>query len=245
MLGSWKVVFSFCLIAVSALLFGLHYAIFRDGHHIFFYLLFDIAFVPINVLLVTLVLERLLETKQKEQRLQKLNMVVDAFFSEVGTPLLRFWRLFEGDNPGLQERLLARSDWTDRDFLRQANDLRRYTLKTDAGRIDLDQLKAFLTERRAFLLSLLENPSLLEHDKFTDMLWALSHLTEELLARRKLNALSAADLEHFSGDIKRAFSSVIFVWLEHMRHLKRDYPYLYSLSVRMNPFNPAAQGEIA
>jgi len=30
----------------------------------------------------------------------------------------------------------------------------------------------------------------------------------------------------------------------YMQHLKNDYPYLFSLAVRMNPMNPEAHAEI-
>jgi hypothetical protein len=37
---------------------------------------------------------------------------------------------------------------------------------------------------------------------------------------------------------------LIGVWLEYMKHLSRHYPYLYSLAIRTNPFNPNASVEI-
>ncbi len=46
------------MLACSAALYALHYAVFRDLRHIFLYLIGDIAFVPVQVLLVVLVIER-------------------------------------------------------------------------------------------------------------------------------------------------------------------------------------------
>ena len=40
-----------------------------------------------------------------------------------------------------------------------------------------------------YLLTLLENPNLLEHDRFTDLLWTTTHLDEELEARPSLDNL--------------------------------------------------------
>ena len=51
-------------------------------------------------------------------------------------------------------------------------------MKSASG--NLDELKLFLISKRNFLLMLLENPNLLEHDAFTDLLRAVFHLTEEL-----------------------------------------------------------------
>ena len=50
---------------------------------------------------------------------------------------------------------------------------------------------------------------------------------------------------HLSGDITRAYGLLVREWLAHMEHLKREYPYLFSLAVRMNPFDPEASAVVA
>ena len=94
------------------------------------------------------------------------------------------------------------------------------------------------------MLGLLENPNLLEHDEFTDLLWAVFHLIEELEVRRSLDRLPGSDMNHLSVDIKRAYSHLIREWIMYMRHLQQDYPYLYSLAARTNPMNPDARVEV-
>ena len=108
----------------------------------------------------------------------------------------------------------------------------------------MEVLKNFLTGKRSFLLGLLENPNLLEHESFTDLLWAVFHLTEELNSRADTTGLPDTDYEHLSGDIKRAYVLLISEWLSYMKHLKVDYPYLFSLAVRTNPFDPDALPEV-
>jgi hypothetical protein len=49
-----------------------------------------------------------------------------------------------------------------------------------------------------FLLGLMANPNLLEHESFTDLLWAVFHLTDELTHREDVSALADADLEHLA-----------------------------------------------
>jgi len=89
-------------------------------------------------------------------------------------------------------------------------------------------------------LRLLENPNLLEHESFTELLWAVFHLTEELCSRVDLKQFPDADFQHLSGDIKRAYVLLIAEWLAYMKHLRDSYPYLFSLAARMNPFDPKA-----
>jgi len=98
-----------------------------------------------------------------------------------------------------------------------------------------------LLGKRAFLLGLLENPNLLEHETFTELLWAVFHLTEELSVREDVRRLSPTDGEHLAGDIRRAYAILIVEWLAYMKHLKHDYPYLFSFALRTNPFDPNAQ----
>jgi hypothetical protein len=40
--------------------------------------------------------------------------------------------------------------------------------------------------------------------------------------------------------MKRAYLLLISEWLAYLKHLKENYPYLFSLSVRTNPFDPNA-----
>jgi hypothetical protein len=88
------------------------------------------------------------------------------------------------------------------------------------------------------MLSMFENPNLFEHDRFTQMLWALYHLMDELRSRENLEGLPAADLKHLSGDIRRAYALLVTEWAYIIRHMKQRYPYLYSLAARKNPFTP-------
>ena len=60
-----------------------------------------------------------------------------------------------------------------------------------------------------------------------------------------LNQLEEANYKHFTGDIERAYSSLILEWLTYMIHLKDDYPFLFSFVARTNPFDPEAQAEIS
>ena len=122
--------------------------------------------------------------------------------------------------------------------------LENHEHKIDCRAGDLQGLQDFLARQRSFLLRLLENPNLLEHDYFTELLWAVFHLAEELSHRARVKDLPDTDYEHLSGDIKRVYQLLVREWLSHMEHLKGDYPYLFSLAVRTNPFDPHASAEV-
>jgi hypothetical protein len=67
------------------------------------------------------------------------------------------------------------------------------------------------------------------------MLWAIFHLLEELDARTSFENMPKSDIAHLNNDIKRVFGYLSREWVIYMKHLKQDYPYLFSLAVRMNP----------
>ncbi|MDP2167062.1 MAG: hypothetical protein Q8J64_01885 [Thermodesulfovibrionales bacterium] len=236
----WQVFLGLGLIALSAMLYALHYAMFRDSHHIFIYLIGDIAFVPIEVLLVTLIIHRLLSQREKQGMLDKMNMVIGAFFSAAGTGLLKKLSGFSPKPSCMDKNLIATAGWSEKDFKNASTCVKDIDHGLDSKRADLAELRDFLSDRQDFMLRLLENPTLLEHDSFTDLLWAVFHLTEELQARENLNDLPASDLEHLTGDMKRVYSQLISEWLAYLKHLKGAYPFLYSLAVRTNPLNPEA-----
>jgi len=114
---NWQFVLGMTLVMLSLLLYVIHFSIFRDAHHIFIYLIGDIAFVPIEVLLVTLIIHRLLTQREKRSMLQKLNMVIGAFFSEVGTALLSHFSGFDSDPERIRKELVVKGDWSEAQFL--------------------------------------------------------------------------------------------------------------------------------
>jgi hypothetical protein len=233
----WQLFLGIGLVALSALLYYFHYVVFHDAHHIFIYLVGDVAFVPIEVLLVTLIIHKLLSAREKRVRLEKLNMVIGAFFSEVGTKLLTHFSDFD---PGLEEirsKLLVRSNWTDREFSVVSSELRQYQYGIDMNKVNLEHLRDFIMSKRDFLVRLLENPTLLEHESFTSLLRAVFHMAEELESRDDFRNLPESDYTHIAGDMKRAYILLVKEWLDYMKHLKHNYPYLFSLAIRVNPFD--------
>lgn len=237
---NWKVLTGLVLIAFSGLFYFIHYAIFRDSHHIFLYLIGDIAFLPIEVLLVTLIIEHLLNEREKQALLKKMNMLIGAFYSEAGMKLMKYCSGYSSDLLEIRNRMLITVKWTDKDFSNAMEFVRSSDPKIDSRKGDLRMMRDFLQEKRDFLLGLLANPNLLEHDAFTDLLWAVFHLAEELSVRNTLEGLPRTDYDHLSGDMKRAYAQLLSEWLAYMKHLKSDYPYLFSLAIRMNPMDADA-----
>ena len=183
---SWQIILGVVLVVLSAAVYFIHYVFFHDVHHILIYLVGDIAFVFIEVLLVTLIIHRLLGEREKRAMLEKMNMVIGTFFSEVGTELLVRFSCTDENRKQLVQRLSSTKDFTMKQFETIGRELKQHSYTVHAEPGMLVDLKKFLVGKRDFLLRLLANPNLLEHDSFTNLLWAVFHLTDELSHRKNM-----------------------------------------------------------
>ena len=219
---NWRVYFGIFLVAISALLYLVHYYEFRDLYHIAIYGLGDLAFLPIEVLLVVLVVDWAISEQEKRSQITKLNMVIGIYFSEVGTALLKAFSSFDPNVEKIRNELLVKGTWTTRDFAEASIRLNKHKYKLVYEKDDpkalqfLQNLRSFLISQRGFLLRLLENPNLLEQEAFTEQLWAVFHLADELYYRPELTALPNSDYRHLAVDAQRAYGALASEWLKYM-----------------------------
>ena len=144
----WKLIAGMALVTLSLALYTAHYLIFQDAHHIIIYLLGDIAFIPIEVLVVTLIIDQMLESREKKQRMEKLNMVIGTFFSTTGTPLLSLLSRADPCIDTLRPSLVVRDNWTDKEFSALKSTVGHYSCGVKEENVDLEALRAFLLDKR-------------------------------------------------------------------------------------------------
>jgi hypothetical protein len=185
-------------------------------------------------------IEYMIEDRERKQRFEKLNMIIGAFFSEIGINLLKKFSHCDPLVEEIRSGLIVTNVWSDEDFSQAYATLKHHSCKIRSQDFDLENLRDFLTQHRRFLLSLLENPQIIEHDSFIPLLQAIFHLTDELLARDQLTGLPLHDYDHLSVDINRVYATLITEWITYMKYLKQNYPYLFSLAMRRNPFDANA-----
>jgi len=236
----WYAWVAAALLALSALMFLVDYEMFGNAHQMYVALVADLAFLPLSVLFVTLAVDRLLIARDKRASIEKMNMVIGAFFSEVGTELIRRLTLVDAGSEEKRDVLRVTGKVTDKDFKRMTTELSGLSFEVEPDMGALEGMRLLLVSKRDFMVRLLENPLLLDHAAFTDLLWAVFHLTEELESRPGFDALPATDLAHLAGDSARAYGHLVGQWLAYMQHLQRQYPFLFSLALRLNPFDPEA-----
>jgi len=199
-----------------------------------------VAGVGCFVGLVANVVEHVAFRKERARRRQKTMMLVGIFFTQVGTSLLATCARAD---PGRQDlaRLLSGPEFVDSpasDGITGA--LSSRSSHIDCRALDLAALREALGGKIEVLSVLLQNPDLEEHSRFTDLLQALLHLWQELSHRDEFSCLPETDTAHLSGDLNRVYGLLVLEWVVYLGHLKRHYPYLYSLALRTNPFDDNA-----
>jgi len=236
----WKLIVGIGLVVLSLAMMTAHYLIFNDAHHLFIFFIGDLAFIPIEVLIVTLLIDQMLESREKQRRMEKLNMVIGTFYSKIGTPLIS--QLVKSDETigRIKEHLIIGTEWHNEQFHEVEVCLKDHTCGVAIDRVDLEALRNFLLSNEDFLLRLVENPMVFEHETFTDLILAIFHLTEEMRSRGDLASLPSSDKEHLRIDIQRVYTQLIPEWIKYMEYLKGHYPYLFSLAIRKNPFDDSA-----
>jgi len=224
------------LVLLSVFLYAGQILIFDSPRDTGFYIFQDLAFLPLQIVIVTIVLGKYLKSREKAERLKRINVVINAFFSEAGTEILMNLAIFNKNCDDIRPKLNVQTDWTDSIFSKTVKYLENADIQIECSAKQLGPLKELMKSKRNFLMRIVENPNLLEHDTFTDMLLSVFHVMEELMARNEFEEGCSADMAHISNDIKRAHKALLIQWVEYMRHLHAEYPYLYSLEIRKNPF---------
>lgn len=186
--------------------------------------------------ILTNVTQWLIQRSQNRIRRHRLNMLIGVFFTEVGNHLLRIFTGFDKQIESIRKDFLVNDNWSEQEFSHLRSRLRHYRYEIEPELMNLDILKDYLKEKCDILVRQIENPDLVEHESFTELLWAVVHLRDELVSRESLADLPATDIAHLVNDVNRAYNMLTRQWIEYMQYLKNRYPFLFSLALRTNPF---------
>ncbi|MBU1862806.1 MAG: hypothetical protein KKH94_03975 [Candidatus Omnitrophica bacterium] len=124
--GYWKIIAGIAMVVMSIAVYLIHYLIFMDAHHIFIYLVGDIAFVFIEVLMVSLIIHHVLNEWEKKSHLKKLNMVIEVFFSDFGKHLLVYLSNFDNNLHTIHDLLIDKDGRGDINFKAACKALQHY-----------------------------------------------------------------------------------------------------------------------
>ena len=226
------------LISISVVLYSLHYFLFKDIHHISLFFMGDLAFIPIEVLFVTVLIERTLTKDEKKNALQKLNISIGVFFNEVGTEALRSFANADSNIENIRDTMIINTSHSNREVEKMKKAALVYISNIDIDKIDLLALKELLTKERTFFIRLLENPMFSQHDTFTKMIQAIFHLQDELRIRATADyEMTEIDRYAIKKDIERVYKYLSYEWIVYLEYTIQAYPYLFLATYVNNPFD--------
>ena len=235
----WEVKISILLIIFSIFFYLVNYMTFHDTTFIEKYILVQLGFLPLSVLLVTIVLNSLMVRKERMERMEKLNIVIGSFFADVGKDLLRYISKYDSNIWNLVHHLgMLKEDPENFYKLKELIEKRNYTVNFD--RINIYELKKYLMEKREMVINFLGNPVIIEHEAFTDLLWMLIHTTEELRRTVNFDAIKPEDRDDLEDDIEMLYRLLAHEWVKYVHYLQSNYPHIYRYEIKTNPFVPHA-----
>ena len=242
---SWKVKFSILMIILIIIIYGSNYLVLGDAEHIISYIWTHLGFIPVDILLVAFILDEIIEKKEKEAILEKLDMLMSTFFSEVGNDLIS--QLSAANKyKASTENLKAIKNWDESDFDNKLAELKGASLDfqvdipPEEREEFLENLRTLLSGKREFIINMINNPNLLEKEEFTELINSILHLDEELEHRKDLTLVTDTDFGHLNGDMKRVYDKLVYEWVYYLKYLYKHYPYMIALVVRTNPFDSDA-----
>jgi len=242
---SWKAKFSILMVILIIIIYGSNYLVLGDAEHITSYIWTHLGFIPVDILIVAFLLDEIIERKEKEAMLEKLDMLMSTFFSEVGNELIS--QLSHANKyKASTENLKSIKNWDENDFDNKLAELKGSSLDFSADVSPeereefLENLRALLAGKRDFIINLINNPNLLEKEEFTELMNAILHLDEELEHRTDLALVNDADFGHLNGDMQRVYNKLVYEWVYYLKYLYKHYPYMIALIVRTNPFDETA-----
>lgn len=223
----YYIVVSLVLVGLSAIMFLIHYLVFGQAVNTAYYSLMNLCFIPVNSLVVTLILERLIDYKAKQERMEKLSMLIGLFFTEVGYKLMHL--IIKADKGGKNSII----SFNNLDEVK--NQVEKHDYNIDMKDIDLDEIKDVLLENSNLLVNLISNENITEHEIFTDLLMSVIHLRDEIVFYKN-DKSSQLDISHLEKDILRVYKNIAMQWVDYLKYLNKSYPFLYNNAIRLNPF---------
>ncbi|MGL4774719.1 MAG: hypothetical protein ACRC2K_14240 [Clostridium sp.] len=238
-----KLILVITLIVLSTGMYCVHFLIFNNIKETVSNIILSLAYVPIGIFYNILIIDKILEARERIKVGKKMNMITGAFFHEIGTDLLKV--IIPGDVTiqEIRECSEITSKWDEENFGLLKNTIKEYDCVLKIEYINLDSLNELLDKKDDFILNLIANPTLEEYEEFTDMLIAILHVKDELSYRLCDCELKEYEKKHLTKDICKAYVCMLNQWVDYIAHLKIYYPALFIKALINSPFDNRSKVE--
>ena len=153
----WKIKFSLLMVVLIIIIYGSNYLVLGDAEHIISYIWTHLGFIPVDILVVAFLLDEIIERKEKEAMLEKLDMLMSTFFSEVGNELISQLSAVNKYNVNT-ENLKSIKNWDQKDFENKLAELKgtstdfRADVSPEEREEFLENLRELLVNKREFII---------------------------------------------------------------------------------------------
>jgi len=226
------------LITCAVVIYSIKNIFYGDHHSSFKFIFNALGILPVNLLLMTFIFNKLLTVHNRDEKRKKRDMLMGVFFSECGCKILRMMAKLDTNKEQLYNCSSKPDLWEGKHYENIRKTFQNYRSSFRASASDLSTIHTFLNDYHRYILTLINHPALVDHGGFADLIWSLFHLEDELNRRPDFSSLPLTDMEHLQGDLSRVYENILIQWMDHIVYLKNNYPYLFSLAMRTSPFNP-------
>ncbi len=198
----------------------------------YFYL--HLAFLPVHALVLGLILDELIQMREKIERRKRLNMFLGIFFRQMGIDIMLALMMLLENRDEFDERLLVDRAWNARRFAKARRELAGFKPRLRPDAAMLGGLLETLASRENEIITMTRNPLMLEFESLHYCLLSLFHLIEESHFRGPTGQLRPEVLRHLSQDAGKALIRLAGLWLAYLEHLKDEHPVLFGFQVGLH-----------
>ena len=215
------------LIVISIVIYLIQIAIFHDVRTTEFYLLQDLAFMPLTIAIATIVVGGVIDAREKKDRLEKTRMLTSSFFTEIGASLLQeMMRMTEAND--FIYGVVSGAHSAEMDENQTIEQIKSMHICLHLDQPGYEQTRQIISSNKTNILILASNPLVIEHESFTDVLWGIFHLIDEFRLRGEWSDLTAQDKAHFEDDFAKVLRLLLLNWISDVHYLQETFPDFYA-----------------
>ncbi|MHA1490332.1 MAG: hypothetical protein ACTSRI_11845 [Promethearchaeota archaeon] len=126
---NWLISFGIILILLSFILYYLQFLMFHDISHLVDIMFLNLAFLPLNALFITIIVQYLLMKREKNSALKRIYIVIGTFFNEIGNDLVKLLSKSDPACAKIFEKLDIPNDWNEKQFKTLTHFFENYNFK--------------------------------------------------------------------------------------------------------------------
>lgn len=209
---------------ISGCIYGLQVLLFHDLRNTEFYIMQDLAFIPISIAITTVVVGNIVARRSREEAAEKAGMLRTMFFSDIGRILMKkINAISEPSIPVYSGKGMS--------VQKQQEIIRSTAVTVHTDRDTYEFIRAFLNEKKQDLITLSGNNNLMDQDDFTQLLGGLFHLLDEFSLRGSYEELSESDISHMNDDFARVLILLGTNLAASAEFQKKHFPDFYQKAI--------------